>query len=103
MLITIGRDEVEEEDSDLGDDMVEIVGGRSKEQFEKLCKGEGRILLSSFAVSFASGGPGSGKGTILSRLQKELPLIDHVSCGDLLRNEVRSDSALGRQVADNHR
>ena len=43
------------------------------------------------------GAPGSGKGTQATRLAKELE-YEHVSTGDLLRNEVAQGSALGEKV-----
>ena len=43
------------------------------------------------------GPPGSGKGTQGERLAADLGLI-HISSGDLLRAEVRGDTAIGRRV-----
>jgi adenylate kinase family enzyme len=45
------------------------------------------------------GGPGSGKGELSRRLQKECNVV-HLSSGDLLREEVAQDTALGRRVRD---
>lgn len=45
------------------------------------------------------GGPGSGKGLLSKRLEKECGVV-HLSSGDLLRDEVRRDTILGRQVRD---
>jgi adenylate kinase len=45
------------------------------------------------------GGPGSGKGHLSKRLEKECGVV-HLSSGDLLRDEVRRDTVLGRQVQD---
>lgn len=45
------------------------------------------------------GGPGSGKGLLSKRLEKECSVV-HLSSGDLLRTEVARDSVLGRQVRD---
>jgi adenylate kinase len=45
------------------------------------------------------GGPGSGKGKLSKRLEKECGIV-HLSSGDLLRDEVRRDTVLGRQVRD---
>ncbi|KAJ3221237.1 hypothetical protein HK099_003668 [Clydaea vesicula] len=42
-------------------------------------------------VVFVLGGPGSGKGTQCERLAKEFD-YNHISCGDLLRAEVATDS-----------
>lgn len=43
------------------------------------------------------GAPGSGKGTQASRLVEGLS-YSHVSTGDLLRNEVKKESELGKKV-----
>lgn len=45
------------------------------------------------------GCPGAGKGTQSAKLQDAYEL-QHVSTGDLLRAEITSGSALGKQVAD---
>jgi adenylate kinase len=45
------------------------------------------------------GGPGSGKGLLCSRLVSECG-VSHVSCGDMLREEVVRGTPLGRQVAE---
>src|SRR5690606_4206001 len=43
------------------------------------------------------GAPGSGKGTQAARVVKELG-YQHLSTGDLLRNEIKSGSELGQRV-----
>jgi len=43
------------------------------------------------------GPPGSGKGTYASRLMKRLG-IPHISTGDLVREEIRNQTALGKTV-----
>lgn len=43
------------------------------------------------------GAPGSGKGTQAARLVSELG-YGHLSTGDLLRKEIKSDSVLGKKV-----
>lgn len=45
-------------------------------------------------VLFLIGGPGSGKGTVCEHLIKEFP-IQHLSTGDLLRQEVQKESEIG--------
>lgn len=44
------------------------------------------------------GAPGSGKGTI-SNLLMELAPLAHISTGDILRDEIKRDTELGRQAA----
>jgi len=43
------------------------------------------------------GPPGAGKGTISSFISKEFKL-NHISTGDLIRNEVKSNSELGERM-----
>lgn len=43
------------------------------------------------------GGPGSGKGALCERLEKECGAV-HLSCGELLRSEVEANTPLGREV-----
>ncbi|CAB9509667.1 Adenylate kinase [Seminavis robusta] len=45
------------------------------------------------------GGPGSGKGLLSQRLEKEAGLV-HLSSGDLLRCEVKRGTVLGKQVKE---
>ena len=45
------------------------------------------------------GGPGSGKGTYSNLLAERFPFIKHLSSGELLRQEVNSKSALGKEIA----
>jgi adenylate kinase len=45
------------------------------------------------------GGPGSGKGALCSRLERECGVV-HLSCGEMLREEVEAQTPLGREVAD---
>lgn len=45
------------------------------------------------------GGPGSGKGMLSKRLIEECGVV-HISSGDLLREEVESDTELGREVKE---
>jgi len=45
------------------------------------------------------GGPGSGKGTQCTRLSEKYNLA-HISTGDLLRDEVKSQSELGKKLND---
>ncbi len=43
------------------------------------------------------GAPGAGKGTVAGALCAEYPMV-HISTGDLLRNEIRLGTTLGRSV-----
>jgi len=45
------------------------------------------------------GGPGSGKGALCERLEKECGVV-HLSCGEMLREEVEAHTPLGREVSD---
>ncbi|KAL7480932.1 hypothetical protein ACHAW6_006601 [Cyclotella cf. meneghiniana] len=45
------------------------------------------------------GGPGSGKGALCERLEKECAVV-HLSCGEMLREEVEAGTPLGREVRD---
>jgi adenylate kinase len=45
------------------------------------------------------GAPGSGKGTQAGKICQELG-YHHVSTGDLLRNEIKKDSELGKKVSN---
>jgi Adenylate kinase len=57
-----------------------------------------KILGSSPArIVLIVGGPGSGKGLLSARLEKETGLV-HLSSGDLLRSEVQRGTVLGKQV-----
>lgn len=56
-------------------------------------------LLTTFRVIFVMGGPASGKGTICAEVVKRSNAV-HVSCGDLLREEVQRRTPLGLQVAE---
>jgi len=59
-----------------------------------------RILGQSPArVVLVVGGPGSGKGALCERLVKECGII-HLSCGEMLREEVESGTPLGREVKE---
>eukprot|EP01099_Mayorella_cantabrigiensis_P007080 TRINITY_DN611_c0_g1_i1.p1 TRINITY_DN611_c0_g1~~TRINITY_DN611_c0_g1_i1.p1 ORF type:complete len:208 (+),score=40.82 TRINITY_DN611_c0_g1_i1:89-712(+) len=46
-----------------------------------------------------SGGPGSGKGTQAERIVAEWGLV-HLSTGDILRQEIKNDSELGRKAKE---
>jgi adenylate kinase/UMP-CMP kinase len=50
------------------------------------------------SIVFVLGGPGSGKGTQCERIVAKYG-FKHLSAGDLLRDEVKSGSAVGQQCA----
>jgi len=56
-------------------------------------------LRSGFRAIVVIGGPGSGKGLLCERLVKKAN-VDHLSSGDLLRDEVASGSALGKSCLE---
>jgi adenylate kinase family enzyme len=53
-------------------------------------------LLEAAKIVFVLGGPGSGKGTQCERIVAKYGHT-HLSAGDLLRDEVKSGSELGKQ------
>jgi len=44
------------------------------------------------------GSPGSGKGTLSSRLLKVAPSLQYISAGDVLRHEVTQGSEIGKEA-----
>lgn len=52
--------------------------------------------LSRAARVILVGAPGVGKGTQSERLMKRFPQLNSISSGDLLRNNVRNRTPLGR-------
>jgi len=50
-------------------------------------------------IIFVLGGPGSGKGTVCSKLKDQLS-FKHVSTGDLLRKEVELETERGRKILE---
>jgi len=61
--------------------------------------GLGITRLDYPSIIFVLGGPGSGKGTQCAHLVSDLG-YEHISSGDLLRNEVKNKSPIGLQVED---
>jgi len=55
-------------------------------------------LMSTYRVIFIIGGPGAGKGTYCKRLMELNSNLIHVSTGDLLREEIKSPTALAQQL-----
>lgn len=45
------------------------------------------------------GAPGSGKGTQATRLLRQMPAIEALSLGDILRSQIDAGTAVGRQAA----
>mmetsp|Transcript_30093 Transcript_30093/g.63388 ORF Transcript_30093/g.63388 Transcript_30093/m.63388 type:complete len:446 (-) Transcript_30093:152-1489(-) len=61
-------------------------------------RGADQVLGDSPArIVLVVGGPGSGKGELCKRLERECGAV-HLSCGELLRSEVEADTPLGREV-----
>jgi len=56
------------------------------------------ILRTGYRVVFVMGPPACGKGTYCEEIKKRLN-INHVSTGELLRQEVAENSTLGKRVA----
>jgi adenylate kinase family enzyme len=56
-------------------------------------------VLATSCITFVLGGPGSGKGTQCERIVAKYG-YKHLSAGDLLRDEVKSGSELGRQCEE---
>ncbi len=57
-------------------------------------------LVHTSRVMFVVGGPASGKGTVCGELSRRNDALVHVSCGDLLRDEIRRGSDLGTRLAE---
>jgi len=74
--------------------------GLTKEEFVQLLSRRqdlAWILRTGYRVVFVLGPPASGKGTYCEALTKRLN-INHVSIGDLLREEVAAKTTLGKRV-----
>ncbi len=57
-------------------------------------------LPADSTVLFVLGGPGSGKGTQCDRIKVRYQGVVHLSAGDLLRDEVKSGSAVGTKCGE---
>lgn len=58
-----------------------------------------KLRTSKIPVIWVLGGPGSGKGTQCARLVEKYG-FQHLSSGDLLRDEVQSGSDKGKEISD---
>lgn len=67
------------------------------EKIFKQCCPNLKCCLDECKVLFVVGGPGSGKGTICAKLVQSYGFC-HLSSGDLLREEVASGSARGKEL-----
>jgi adenylate kinase/UMP-CMP kinase len=54
------------------------------------------LLEIRHALRLFAGGPGSGKGTQCDRIKAKYGGVVHLSAGDLLRDEVKSGSEVGK-------
>ena len=57
-----------------------------------------RPCLTRARMSVSAGGPGSGKGTQCDKIKERYENVTHLSAGDLLRDEVKSGSDVGKQL-----
>lgn len=87
------------------DELVRYAGGEniSFESFARALKEFTYLtttLSNAYRVVFVTGGPGSGKGTLCAKLvEHKGDRLEHVSSGDLLRDEVKRNTELGQRVA----
>jgi len=66
---------------------------------EEFLRGSDLVLGDAPAqIILVVGGPGSGKGVLCKRLQEECNVV-HLSCGEMLREEVSKKTPLGIEVA----
>ena len=75
--------------------IILVVGGKKVLLFGKY---SANLYYEMFLkLFFLPSGPGSGKGLLSDRLVKECDVV-HISSGDLLREEVKAGTYLGKQV-----
>lgn len=79
--------------------VVDIDGNGVIDSFEFLENADALLGDSPARIILVIGGPGSGKGLLSRRLQEECNVV-HMSSGDLLRQEVEQQTALGTMVKD---
>ena len=76
------------------------VDGTGKLNLDEFLHAADKLLGAAPArIVLVVGGPGSGKGELCSRLASMCGAV-HLSCGEMLREEVASNTPLGREVAD---
>uniref|UniRef100_A0A7S2RDR3 EF-hand domain-containing protein n=1 Tax=Mucochytrium quahogii TaxID=96639 RepID=A0A7S2RDR3_9STRA len=54
-------------------------------------------LRSAFRTIYIVGGPACGKGTLCARIAEHAQ-IQHISCGEILREEVQAQTPLGKEI-----
>lgn len=76
------------------------VDGTGKLNLDEFLHASDKMLGAAPArIVLVVGGPGSGKGELCSRLASMCGAV-HLSCGEMLREEVASNTPLGKEVAD---
>jgi adenylate kinase len=76
------------------------VDGTGKLNLDEFLHAADKLLGAAPArIVLVVGGPGSGKGELCSRLAAMCGAV-HLSCGEMLREEVASNTPLGKEVSD---
>lgn len=77
------------------------VDGNGTVDLKEFLMASDKILGSDMPAGFVLlvGGPGSGKGLVGKRLERACGVV-HISCGDLLREEAKRETPLGREIRE---
>uniref|UniRef100_A0A8C4X7G4 Adenylate kinase 5 n=2 Tax=Erpetoichthys calabaricus TaxID=27687 RepID=A0A8C4X7G4_ERPCA len=84
--------------ADIGSDSEEQ-GWQSEDQITVYGDDSIEEELKKSKIIFVIGGPGSGKGTQCEKITEKYGFT-HLSCGDIIRNELLSDSERGNLIKD---